>query len=773
MVAVVLAFLAGSAGPAAAGTAPAGAAAPVLRLVAEPVAEAGRTATVWVVADGARDLAAFELAVTVDGRAAEVAAVSADAPGRHDLSVFDLDDRGVLAAWWEGGASTGTVVLGQARITPTVEGRVQVVAGAAELVDASGHRTEPRAASTWLTVGAGGRSYPAAAAAAPLRSSRQRGEPRLSDLNGDRRTDAMDLTTLAMRWEDGHVDGTSCTGEAAASDLDGDGCLTASDLQLVATSAEATTPPADPVAALSTFTVTSTADTSDRRFGDGICATTANVCTLRAAIQESNSTAGANVIGFDIAGTGPHVIHIASRLPIVSDTSGPTTIDGYTEPDASPNTDPVASNAVIRVAVEGDGSGNYDGLPVTSPGNTIRGLSIYGVRRPLWIYGTNAVGNVVVGNFVGTNPAATYVTPVLQLIGHGIHVEQDAPGTRIGGTAPADRNVISGNGRHGVGLWHNHTDGTVVQGNIVGLSPAGDRKVPNRKHGVDLNFGVSETIVGGIGPGEHNVISGNDDSGVEVSHTSLTTDNDVIGNYIGTDLTGRAIPGYSANLNIGVYMEDGVTDNVIEQNVIAGNAKGAVHILNGGENGVSTGNVIRDNHIGEAADGTPLPSPRAAIVITASGNTIGPGNRIVHHGGPGIRLIEAGALHNTFTANDMYDNGSIGIDLGPYGITANDVGDVDSGPNDLLNFPVVVTATTTTFSGTACANCTVELFVAATGTYRSGADYVTTTTADGSGSWSVANPGVAAGVSVTPTATDGLGNTSEFGAPKAVTTSRS
>lgn len=774
IVALVCTVLAGLAGTTAAQAAQAAPPAPSLRLVAEPSAGAGRVTKVWVVAEGVTDLAAYEVSVTVDGRAAEVEAAAATGPGRRDLSIADLGDRGVLAAYSDGVAGTGSVVLGQVRLTPLVEGRLQVRAGAAELVDAAGARTTARPAAAWVTVGPGGRSYPAPPGLSPDRAHRPPATRHLGDLNGDRRTDAMDLTTLVMRWQDGRIDGTSCTGEARDSDVDGDGCLTVSDLQRAASAPEASRPTAAVVAASSTFTVSSTADTSDRSFGDGICATTANVCTLRAAIQESNSTPGANVIGFAIPGTGPHTIRITSRLPLVSDTSGPTTIDGYTQPGASPNTDPAISNAVIQVAVAGDGSGAYDGLAITSGGNTVRGLSVYAVRRPFWIYGRAAAGNVVAGNFVGTDPAGTYVTPALQLIGHGLHVEQDAPDTRIGGTAPADRNVISGNGRHGVGLWHNQTDGTIVQGNIVGLSPRGDRKVPNRKHGVDLNFGVSGTVVGGLLPGERNVISGNDDSGVEVSHTSLTTGNLVVGNHIGTNVYGTAVPGYAGNLNIGVYMEDGVAANVVEHNVIAGNAKGAVHILNGGENGVSTGNVIRYNHIGEAADGTALPSPRAAIVITAAGNVIGPDNRIVHHGGPGIRLIEASAVRNTFTANDMFDNGSIGIDLGAYGITANDTGDGDSGPNDLLNFPVVQTATTTTFSGTACAGCTVELFVATpSSTYRSGADHVVSTTADGSGAWSVPNPGVPAGQSVTPTATDALGNTSEFGAPKAVTVVRS
>src|SRR5205085_11132412 len=128
------------------------------------------------------------------------------------------------------------------------------------------------------------------------------------------------------------------------------------------------------------------------------------------------------------------------------------------------------------------------------------------------------------------------------LTAHGFHIEQGANGNHVGTPALADRNVISGNGRHGVGLWHERTDNNVVMNNIIGLNPAGTNRLPNRKHGLDINFGASANIYGGTGLHEHNVSSGNDDTGQEISHTSGTTDNQVIGNYFGTDLTGTRSP---------------------------------------------------------------------------------------------------------------------------------------------------------------------------------------------------------------------------------------
>jgi CSLREA domain-containing protein len=69
-------------------------------------------------------------------------------------------------------------------------------------------------------------------------------------------------------------------------------------------------------AASSDFVVNHTGDGADANTGDGICQTaTPGQCTLRAAIQQANATAGANAIAFGIPGGGPYTIQLASALP--------------------------------------------------------------------------------------------------------------------------------------------------------------------------------------------------------------------------------------------------------------------------------------------------------------------------------------------------------------------------------------------------------------------------------------------------------------------------
>src|SRR6185437_10721099 len=129
------------------------------------------------------------------------------------------------------------------------------------------------------------------------------------------------------------------------------------------------------------------------------------------------------------------------------------------------------------------------------------------------------------------NAAGTFAfTSLSSTQAHGLHIEQGAAGNVIGRPNLADRNVISGNGRSGVGIWHGGTNAIVIQNNIFGLSPDGTHRLQNMLHGVDMNYRTRGDMVGGTGQFEHNVMSGNNFDGVDVSHTSQTTNNQVVGN---------------------------------------------------------------------------------------------------------------------------------------------------------------------------------------------------------------------------------------------------
>lgn len=604
------------------------------------------------------------------------------------------------------------------------------------------------------------------------------------DLTGDGVVAHADIMEVVMAWTTSRQQGDPCGDEYRHADIDGDGCVTISDIQAVSAHVGNvvsfpkngphgfTAPSA--MASGSTFVVNSTGDQPDANPGDGICRTAQNTCTLRAAIVEANLEPGPNTIAFNIAGAGPHSINISTPLPTLSDTTGPTTIDGYTQPGSSPNTHALASNAVIKIEIVGPRAlGNQtsvNGLMITSPGNRVQGLAFLRLGRSIWLSGANARDNVIVGTFVGTGadgqPWYDAITDVEMRGGDpgafGIWFSHGANNNRIGGSDPADRNVISGNANDGIGMRNEGTSFNVIIGNLIGLAPSGLTRLVNWGDGLDFNYGASSNRIGGTGPGERNVISGNRGEGIELSHDPATALNRVIGNYIGTDITGNHSSTMIRNTGYAISLEDGVANNDIGPgNVMAFNGKGGIEIY--GQ--FNAGNRIFENLIGVTPNGTALPNngPGIRIRYHATRQTIGPSNVIANNQGSGVLIIDSTVRYNTITRNSMFANTGLGIDIDPVGVNENDQYS-KSGANDRLNFPVITTATTSTVAGTACGGCTVEVFKAdsAAGQHGEGRTFLGSTTASGSGAFSVSVTGLGSGDVVTSTATDSLGNTSEF-----------
>ena len=701
----------------------------------------------------------------------------------------------------------GSVELGTLTVIPERAGKLEMRLVGTKVVDAAGGKiaVNPTSKSLTVQVGRGGRAEAGNLHAAPARlpwkpggAVQKRRGP--SDLTEDGRVTNADAMEAAISWMRARQEEAPCGRGAQDSggDVNGDGCVDVADVQAVAadhgdaaaTGDEAATgsgeeggglpglalgglsallewaaPHPAQAQAASAFTVDSAADDPDSNAGDGRCATAQGACTLRAAIEEANLHTGPDAINFDIPGsTGVKTITLGSTLPTVNDTSGPTTIDGYTQPGSSPNTDPRASNA--RIGVQITPSGTYTagvyGLTVTSPGNVVRGLSFYKLSTPLVLYGGGATNNTIAGNFVGTNAAATFAATSFLGDGTGVTLQNGASRNVVGGTSVADRNVLSGNARHGVAFYGQTSDSNRVINNIMGLSPAGDRRLANFKHGIDINGGSSQNKIGGTLAGEGNVISGNVEVGVEISHEAGTTENEVVGNLIGTDLSGEGAPAHASNGLEGVNLEDRITNNLVAGNVIANNAKEGIR---GGPQ--VHGTVVRGNRVGISKGGAPMPNALAGVQIqgTSTGWRIGPGNTVAHNRGGGVRVINVESDRNTVTRNSVFSNTGLGIDLDPLNTpNQNDAGDADDGPNDQLNFPVISMASPQQVSGTACAGCTVEVFVADSGAnaYGEGKAFLASTTAGGDGRFSVALSGVAVGSYVTATATDAAGNTSEF-----------
>ena len=291
-----------------------------------------------------------------------------------------------------------------------------------------------------------------------------------------------------------------------------------------------------------TFVVDSTADTGDAT-PDGTCSST---CTLREAMQEAsanNNDPTVDVVNFAIPGAGPHTISPNPELPDIDD---PLTIDGYTEAlaeatPATPNTLAFGTNAVLKIVLSGasatppDSFNGVDAFDVESGPTTIRGLVINGFQESTNGNGGQAIGffnvdgntdNVVEGNFIGTNASGI---AVVENEGDGVIINGPAStGNIIGGTTPASRNLIAGNGEQGVEI--SASDANTVQGNLVGTK--GTTDLGNTQDGVRMTSSsrnvITDNVVAFNGDATHN------DSGVEVlkSGTATPVGNRILNNSI-------------------------------------------------------------------------------------------------------------------------------------------------------------------------------------------------------------------------------------------------
>lgn len=261
----------------------------------------------------------------------------------------------------------------------------------------------------------------------------------------------------------------------------------------------------------------------------------------------------------------------------------------------------------------------------------------------------------------------------------------------------------------------------------------------------------------------------------------------VVGNFLGTDTTGTvALGNGSAGLSLSGtrnILIGGTT--ALAANVISANGGNGIAILGSGAGPL--GNIVTGNKIGTDLTGArSLPNNQNAIFLSSSGNQVGgiapaQANIVAFNGGAGVRVgtfnFETGITSNTIRGNSIFGNAGLGIDLGNVGVNFNHFGP-SNGPNQLLNFPVLNSAYPST-AGTqiegsydGLPNSTLSLDFYSNQSpdpsgYGQGQTYlgstVVTTDSAGHSSFTASLPvAITAGISLSATATDAAGNTSEF-----------
>ncbi|HEX3454871.1 MAG TPA: hypothetical protein VHS03_09605 [Gaiellaceae bacterium] len=518
-----------------------------------------------------------------------------------------------------------------------------------------------------------------------------------------------------------------------------------------------------------TFTVT-----NDHDSGPG---------SLRQAILDANASPGKDKIAFDLP--GPASIFPNTELPAVTD---PIDIDGTTDP---------GYNGTPFVLLFGTGNTLAPplayGLDIQAGKSEVSGLAIGGFETGIVLEG--APGDTVTASVIGANLGGTSAVPN----GTGISITNS--NDEIGGTRKGDGNVISGNagygnsGVTGYGVWikgdpasgSGSPTGNAIQGNLIGTNGSGTAALPNGIAGVEV-VGATNTVVGGsllLGAG--NVISGNELMGVESNFSS--------GGVISSNLIGTSADGQNAIPNTDGIAIVGGENNLVGLstgpnfirgggNVISGNVQGV--LVAQGATSPTVDTTIAGNVIGLAGDAkTPLGNQYAGVWLDwVTGTTVGTPrdpNTIADNGGGGVVVNGDGAYGDTISANSIFGNGLLGIDLNDDLVTLNDPGDSDTGPNGLQNFPVITSVTHQggqlviggTLNSRPFGTYRLEFFANPTcdpSGYGQGQTYLgaKTIVADPFGNVTFSakfplKPSAPTPI-VTATATDGSGNTSEFSA---------
>ena len=405
-----------------------------------------------------------------------------------------------------------------------------------------------------------------------------------------------------------------------------------------------------------TITVNSVADTVAN---DGFCtlreaiiAANTNTVSGAAAGECAAGTAGLNVIAFSVAGK----LQPATPLP---DITTQVHVNGYSAPGAVKNTLPLSGGSNAQLKIEIDNALNVSGAPMTLSGASASGSIVEGLVMnnsvptgndlAVYIKNVNGVATTHIrGNYFGVNVAGS----TLRLIGQAVYLQSTANvvvGSGASGVVDdGARNIIAG----AVGRQITVTQGSnnlVVRGNLIGTNALGTAAVQgsgSSSTGVFIDSATNAVVV-------DNVISGNGD-GVRL----IQAINGVLiaRNLIGTNAAGNAAV---RNTLYGIQIRDAfsvtpfvITDVDVVDNVVANN--------------------------GCISGGCPL----------SGGIVIGVANP--------VNVVKAVRL----SRNLVYANTGLQVDLTPpngangyvFGVTANDLGDVDFGPgvpNNLQNFPVL------------------------------------------------------------------------------------
>lgn len=573
-----------------------------------------------------------------------------------------------------------------------------------------------------------------------------------------------------------------------------------------------------------TLTVNFRGDSQDSNAGDGVCADSNGLCSLRAALEESNANIGDELttIVFEIGSSTAGIQLVKAvglgALPVVTK---PIFLNGVSAEFArcASENNPSLNPVTVISAVNHGNHGLV--LGAGSEGSTVQGMQFVGF--PDDGIHVESDSNLIRCNILGATDANSS--------NGGDGVEISGNQNIIGGVNTWERNIIANNTESGVHLSDGFSN--EVRGNHIGTDATGTVARPNQ-NGIHLSGNTRGNNIGGI----VTLVAAFGDTTIEVVEgRNLIAGNTVRGIYLEDGTSGNYVGGNDIGVSADLGSDFGIvvngTDNYIGLTYEAGG--GRVYrvpniVANSRFVGISAfgETVIIGNFIGALADGTMAGNETAnGILVRDATNVLiqenliqwhGDGinvqssattvisNTISYNGNDGIQFnsgasgasASGNVIHNngrvgivvddssptvddpvtnvTLYTNAIYDNDGLGIDLNDDGVTANDTGDADGGDNNRQNWPKlisvenngrIVASLDKPFNANAA--YTIDLYYSdqcdpsghGEGKYYAGSYQLTAPNTTTANLDDVVAP-LPIGSFATATATDSAGNTSEF-----------
>ncbi|MEO8064845.1 MAG: right-handed parallel beta-helix repeat-containing protein [Pseudomonadota bacterium] len=326
-----------------------------------------------------------------------------------------------------------------------------------------------------------------------------------------------------------------------------------------------------------------------------------------------------------------------------------------------------------------------------------------GTTQTVNIGNTNA-GSLGSGGVVGVDGVSlpTFPRPEVQLTAGNTVVVLSGPSTAVLGLALRQ------------GYLQLTGSGCLARSNLVGMTATGDSSANSGgTYGIEF-AGANATVRNNF---------------VTVNNSGIRTQGGGTGSLITLNEVARPTSGHTDTFD-GILLVGTVSSIQVTANLTRDQRGGGIEVGFGGGASASSitvsNNTVRGNGFANVGGGASSTEPIGMAAYDYSGSAVTFSRNLIRdNAGAGVLVMNANGT--TISQNSFDSNGGLSIDLdprsidpnglgAPQGVTINDNGDADAGPNGLRNFPVVVAAsvsgTELSFSGFARPGSAIELYLA-------------------------------------------------------------